>query len=47
MLGDFMVKDAKFGMEICIKLKISKVKTKFGVLQIITLICATDVQKDF
>ena len=42
-----MVKNAKFGREICINLKIDLVKTKFGVRWIITIICVTYVQKDF
>ena len=47
MLGDFTVKNAELGREICIQLKIDKVKTKCGVRQIITMIRVTHVQKDF
>ena len=34
-------------MEICIQMKIDVVETKFGVWQVITIICVTFVQKDF
>ena len=42
-----MVKNAKLGREICIWSKISKVETKYGVWQVITIIWVTYVQKDF
>ena len=47
MLGDFTVKDAKFGKEIFIKLKIDQAETKYGMQKIITVICVTYVQKYF
>ena len=43
MLGDFTVKIAKAGREIRI-LKIDQVETKYGVRQIIEIICVTCVQ---
>ena len=46
-LGDFMVKNAKSGREICIYLKIDQVETKYAMLQIITIICVTHVEKNF
>ena len=46
-LGDFTVKNAKLGREICIQLKIDCVETKCAVLQITTIICVTHVQKNF
>ena len=45
-LGDFTVKNPKLGRKICL-LKIDLVKTKYGGLQIITIICVTYVQRDF
>ena len=47
MLGDFMVKKHKFGMEICIYLKIGLVEMKCGLRWLITILCITNVQKDF
>ena len=46
-LGDFTVKKAKMGREICILLKIDLVESKCAVLQIITIICVTQVQNIF
>ena len=46
-LGDFTVKKAKLGREICIQLKIDKVEeTKCCVRKIITIICVTCVQNN-
>ena len=47
MLGDFTVKNTKFGREIFISLKIDLAETKCGMQKIITVICVTHVQKDF
>ena len=47
MLGDFTVKNTKFGREIYILLKINLMETKCGVQWLITIICVTYVQKDF
>ena len=47
MLGDFTVKNAKFGGEIFISLEIDLAETKYGMQKIITVICVTYVQKDF
>ena len=41
MLGDFKVKNAKLGREICTELKINYAETKYSVRQIITVICVT------
>ena len=47
-LGDFKVKkNAKLGRKICIYLKIKWVETKWSVRQIITIMCAITVQKNF
>ena len=46
-LADFTVKNVKLERDICIELKIDWVETKRGVLQIITIVCVTYVQKDF
>ena len=42
-----MVKNTKFGKEICINLKMDCVETTCGVLQIFAIVCVTYVQKDF
>ena len=47
MLGDFTVKNAEFGREIFIQLKIDLKEMKYGLRKIITVICVTYVQKDF
>ena len=47
MLGDLTVKNAKFGREIFIQLKIALKEMKYGLRKIITVICVTYVQKDF
>ena len=47
MLGDFMAKNEKLGRQTLIELKINKVKMKFGLLLIITIIHVTLVQKNF
>ena len=47
MLGDFTVKTATLGREICIQLEIDLVKTKCGVRQVIAMIRGTNLQKDF
>ena len=46
-VGDFMVKIAKLGREICVLLKIDDVETKCDVLQTIVITCVSFVQKDF
>ena len=46
MLGDFTVKNAKFGREIFISPKIDLAETKYGVQKIITVKCFKYVQKD-
>ena len=48
MLGNFSVKNPlKLGRDIRIKLKIEQVKTKCGAWELITVIHATSVQKNF
>ena len=47
MLGDFTVKNAKFRREIFIQLKIDEKEMKYGLQEMITVICVTYVQKDF
>ena len=47
MLGDFRVKNAKFGREIFFYLKIDWPEMKCGMWKVITVICVTYVQKDF
>ena len=42
-----MVKDANFGKEMFIKVKIDWAETKYGMRKIITVICVTYVQKNF
>ena len=37
-LGDFALKNAKLGREICIKIKVHRVETNFAVWKIITII---------
>ena len=46
-LGDFAVKNAKFGRGICIQLKIDLLETKWGARWLIAIICVTYVQKGF
>ena len=46
-LGDFTVKDAKYGKEILFNWKSIRQKQNSSMRKIITVICVTYVQKDF